>query len=64
MALKAIFSNVDFIDIVTVGFGLILLGAVITAYFMGMEPDPDIRQWFFAVLTFLIGKKMPVSFGR
>ena len=64
MALKAILDGVDFIDIVTVLFGLILLGAVITAYFMGMDADPDLKAWFFAVLTFLIGKKMPISSGR
>lgn len=54
----------DFVDIVAVGFGLIILGAIIAAYFMGMELDVDMKSWFFAILTFFIGKKMPQTFGK
>jgi len=53
----------DFVDLVAVGFGLIILGAIIAAYFMGMELDVDMKSWFFAILTFFIGKKMPQTFG-
>lgn len=57
-------KNVDFVDVVAVGFGLIMLGAIIVAYFKGMTLDPDIKEWFFAILTFFIGKKLPQTIGR
>lgn len=57
------FKNIDFVDVVAVVFGLVLLGAIIVAYFKGMTLDPDIKQWFFAILTFFIGKKFPTNFN-
>lgn len=56
-------KDADFVDVVVVGFGFILLAAIIVAYFMGKPLDADIKQWFFAVLTFFLGKKMPQSFS-
>ena len=58
------FKDADFVDVVVVGFGITLLGTIVAAYFMNMPLDPDIKQWFFAVLTFFIGKKMPQSIGK
>jgi len=57
-------KDADFVDIVAVGFGLIILGAIIVAYFMDMQLDADMKSWFFAILTFFIGKKMPQTFGK
>lgn len=51
------FKDADFVDVVVVGFGVVLLAAIIVAYFKGMPLDSDIKQWFFAVLTFFLGKK-------
>lgn len=57
-------KDLDFVDIVAVGFGLILLIAMIIAYFMGLEMDSDMKAWFFAILTFFIGKKTPQKLGK
>ena len=56
-------QNIDFVDVVAVGFGLILLGAIIAAYFTGIQLDSDLKSWFYAILTFFIGKKLPQSFN-
>ncbi len=59
------FNDVDFLDVVAVAFGLILLAAVIAQVFLGMTPDTDIKSWFFAILTFIIGKKaLPQTLGK
>lgn len=58
-------NSFDFLDLVVVGFGLILLGIITAAYFTSMPLDPDIKEWFFAILTFLIGKKaLPQTMGK
>jgi len=59
-----VLDKIDFMDIVAVGFGVILLFAIIVAYFKGMPIDQDLKAWFFAILTFFIGKKTPVTFGK
>jgi len=59
------FKDADFVDVVVVFFGLALLGTIVAAYFMNMPLDSDIKQWFFAVLTFFIGKKaLPQTIGK
>jgi hypothetical protein len=57
-------KDVDFVDLVAVGFGVVLLGAIIVAYFKGVPMDSDIKSWFYAILTFFIGKKLPQTFGK
>jgi len=58
------FKELDFVDVVAVVFGLIILGATIVAYFQGMELDPDFKSWFYSVLLFFIGKKLPQNLGK
>lgn len=57
-------KDYDFADVVIVGFGAVLLLAIIAAYFLNMPLDTDMKAWFFAVLTLFIGKKMPQNIGK
>lgn len=59
--MKSFWDNVDFIDVVLAGMGIIVLVFMLLMWYQGRTPDAYVLEIFGSIFLLLFGKQLPTA---